>query len=125
MSNPLLNASEQAHIDAARSIQHSPGDYYTPIPAQTGNALEALTAFLERVDWNKVFIRAAIAMNAAGLLYVSSNFLIYARYFGFSSLAFVGQLLIGLFFLMTVWSTTDGLRIMIASIGMYILANSF
>lgn len=117
MSNPTLTPEERDYLGV--------GSLSPTNPVQSSNAMEALTAFLARVDWNKLFLRAAIALNAAGLLYVSSNFLIYARYFGFSSLAFVGQLLIGLFFLMTVWSTTDGLRIMIASIGMYILANSF
>lgn len=112
MSNPLLSASEQAHINAVRSYQQ-------------GSMANTVSTLLDRVDWNKLFIRAAIALNTAGFLYVSSTFLFYAHYFGFSSLAFLGQLLIGLFFLMTVWSTTDGLRIMMASIGMYILANSF
>lgn len=116
MSNPLLTASEQAHINAVRSYHH---------PSLDSTVSTTLSALLDRVDWNKLFIRAAIALNAAGFLYVLSTFLFYAHYFGFSALAFLGQLLIGLFFMATVLSTEDGLRIMMASIGMYILANSF
>ena len=115
MSNPLLSASEQAHINAVRSYHHPSLD----------STVSTLSALVDRVDWNKLFIRAAIALNAVGFLYVLSTFLFYAHYFGVSALAFLGQLMIGLFFLMTVWSTTDGLRVMMASIGMYILANSF
>jgi hypothetical protein len=115
MSNPLLTASEQAHINAVRSYHRGGLD----------STVSTLSALVDRVDWNKLFIRAAIALNAVGFLYVLSTFLFYAHYFGFSALAFLGQLMIGVFFLMTVWSTTDGLRVMIASIGMYILANSF
>ena len=115
MSNPLLSASEQAHINAVRSYHHTSLD----------STVSTLSALVDRVDWNKLFLRAAIALNAVGFLYVLSTFLFYAHYFGFSALAFLGQLMIGVFFLMTVWSTTDGLRVMMASIGMYILANSF
>lgn len=115
MSNPLLTASEQAHINAVRSHHRGGLD----------STVSTLSALVDRVDWNKLFLRAAIALNAAGFLYVLSTFLFYAHYFGVSALAFLGQLMIGVFFLMTVWSTTDGLRVMMASIGMYILANSF
>ncbi|OQW99207.1 MAG: hypothetical protein BWK73_50845 [Thiothrix lacustris] len=82
-------------------------------------------ALLDRVDWNKAFIRVAIAMNAVGVLYVGYVYSIYAAYFGVSALAFIGQFLIGLFFLNVVVSNTDGLQVMLASVGMFILANSF
>ena len=63
MSNPLLTASEQAHINAVRSYHHTSLD---------STVSTTLSALVDRVDWNKLFLRAAIAFNAVGLLYVSS-----------------------------------------------------
>jgi hypothetical protein len=87
--------------------------------------LSFTTPLLDRVDWNKAFIRVAIALNAVGMLYVGYVYGIYAAYFGVSALAFAGQFLIGLFFMACVASSTDGLQVMLASVGMFILANSF
>ena len=85
----------------------------------------SVSTLLDRVDWNKAFIRVAIALNGVGLLYVGYVYSIYAAYFGYSALAFIGQFLIGIFFLNVVVSNTDGLQVMLASVGMFILANSF
>ena len=83
------------------------------------------TAILDRVDWDKAFIRVAITLNAVGILYVGYVYSIYAAYFGYSALAFIGQFLIGIFFMNVVVSNPDGLQVMLASVGMFILANSF
>ena len=87
--------------------------------------VSSVTALLDRVDWNKAFIRVAIVLNAVGILYVGYVYSIYAAYFGYSALAFIGQFLIGIFFMNVVVSNPDGLQVMLASVGMFILANSF
>ena len=107
MTNPLLSSSENAALAALRS-----------------NGAAAL-ALLDRVDFNKLFIRVAIAMNAVGVLYVGYLYSLYVAYFGYSALAFIGQFLIGIFFMNVVVSNPDGLQVMLASVGMFILANSF
>ena len=115
MSNPLLSPAENAELAALRSNHTSALD----------STVSSVTALLDRVDWNKAFIRVAIALNAVGVLYVGYLYSLYVAYFGYSALAFIGQFLIGLFFLNVVVSNTDGLQVMLASVGMFILANSF
>lgn len=60
MSNPLLSASEQAHLDTVRSMPHSP-DEHTPTPQPT-NAMEAVTGFLARVDWSQMYDAGTLAI---------------------------------------------------------------
>ena len=115
MSNPLLSPSENAALAALRSNG----------AASLSHWKTETNALLDRVDWNKAFIRVAIGMNAVGILYVGYIYSAYIAYFGYSALAFIGQFLIGLFFLNVVVSNTDGLQVMLASVGMFILANSF
>jgi hypothetical protein len=115
MSNPLLSPAENAALTALRSNG----------AALLDSTVSSANALLDRVDWNKAFIRVAIVLNAVGVLYVGYVYSIYAAYFGVSALAFIGQFLIGLFFMACVVSSTDGLQVMLASIGMFILANSF
>ncbi|OQX15725.1 MAG: hypothetical protein BWK73_05820 [Thiothrix lacustris] len=122
MSNPLLTPQEQARIDTVRSYQHSPDTYPTPTAS---NAMEALTAFLARVDWNLVFQVTARVLVSIGMLFTAYQYLQYTLFFGAGALAFIGQFLIGVFFVAVVFMTSDDLHIMTAALGMYLLANSF
>ncbi len=115
MSNPLLSPTENAALAALRSNG----------AASLSHWKTETNALLDRVDWNKAFIRVAIGMNAVGILYVGYIYSAYIAYFGYSAIAFIGQLLIGVFFMACVVSNTSGLHVMLASIGMFVLANSF
>jgi hypothetical protein len=121
MSNPLLSLAEQAHLDTVRSYQHSPDTY----PTTTANAMGALTAFLARVDWNLVFQVTARVLVSIGLLITVYQYFQYTLFFGAGALAFIGQFLIGVFFAAVVFYSNEGLPIITAAAGMYLLTSSF
>ncbi len=88
MSNSLLSASEQAHLDTVRSIPHSP-DEHTPTPQPT-NAMEAVTGFLARADYHAAFIRAVQWLALAGIGFAVFKLVaIWDIYPGFAFLPFL------------------------------------
>ena len=109
--NPLLTPSEQAHIDAVRALQHSPDGYRAH--------------WLARIDWMRVFIVTARLLVSIGLLITAYQYFQYAMFFGAGAVAFIGQFLIGVFFAVVVFYTRDGLQILTAAAGMYLLTGSF
>lgn len=116
--NPLLTPQEQAHIDSVRALRSN--SHPTP-----SNAIEALTAFLARVDWNRVFIITARVLVSIGLLITAYQYFQYTLFFGAGALAFIGQFLIGVFFAAVVLYSREGLPIITAAAGMYLLTSSF
>lgn len=106
MSNPLLTPQEQAHIDTICSHQDA-------------------TNALERIDWQRVFIVTARLLVSIGMLFTAYQYFQYALFFGAGALVFIGQFLIGAFFAASVFYSRDGLQIMTAALGMYLLTNSF
>ena len=123
MSNPLLSASEQAHLDTVRSRPHDFDNH--PPTLQPATAMEALTGFLARVDWNAVFLATAKTLSLAAIAYLTYRYTGYFQAFGAGAIALIGQFLIGLFFLYSVLSGSDGKIILLSSLGMYLLVNSF
>lgn len=78
MSNPLLSASEQAHINAVRSIQHAPDDPATagsPIDWHAlGNMIPWIAALLAWAMWALfLLIPTAFGLHYAGLFPAASN----------------------------------------------------
>jgi hypothetical protein len=107
-------------------------DYYggmtldgTPTAGQPTNAWEALQGFLARVDWNTLFIRVARLLSAAALAFLTWQYSNYFQVFGVGAMAFIGQFAIGLFFMVSIMTSTNGLQILTASLGMYLLISSF
>jgi hypothetical protein len=95
MNNPLLNPSEQAHIDSIRAIQHSPD---MPATGQPTNAWEAFTAFLAKVDYGRVFrvLSGFIGLVAVG--YLTYVLKVYIELDGLGALGSIGHYVMGLFF---------------------------
>jgi hypothetical protein len=87
--------------------------------------MEALTAFLARVDWNLVFQVTASVLVSIGLLITAYQYFQYTMFFGTGALVFIGQFLIGVFFAAVVFYSNDGLSIITAVAGMYLLTSSF
>lgn len=77
------------------------------------------------IDWNLVFITVARFMNAVAMGFVTFQFGRYFQYFGLEAIAFIGQYLIGCFFLYAVLTSEDGVKLLSGSFGMYLLLNSF
>lgn len=119
MSNPLLSPQEQAHIDTVRRYQHSPDVH------GMDSTVSSLPAILGRIDWERVFIITARVLVSIGMLFTAYQYFQYTMFFGAGALAFIGQFLIGAFFVAVVFYTRDGLQILTAAAGMYLLANSF
>lgn len=117
--NPLLTPQEQAHIASVRTLQHSPDTH------GMDSTVSSLPAILGRIDWERVFILTARVLVSIGMLFTAYQYLQYSLFFGAGALAFIGQFLIGAFFVAVVFYTRDGLQILTAAAGMYLLANSF
>lgn len=79
----------------------------------------------ERIDWQQVFVFTARSMAAAAVAYLAFQFARYFQYFGVGALAMSGQFAISLFFLAVILNHTDGLRILTAALGLFLLVNSF
>jgi len=119
MSNPLLTPREQAHVASVRALQHSPDN------RGMNSTVSSLIAILGRVDWMRVFIVTARVLVSIGLLITAYQYFQYTVFFGAGALAFIGQFLIGVFFAAVVFYTRDGLQIITAAAGMYLLTSSF
>jgi hypothetical protein len=93
MTNPLLNPSEQAHIDRIRAIQHSPDDHYPTLPAgQPTNAWEALRGFLAQADYHKVFLKVVLILVLASFVFASFKLAaIYGEHHGLAFLSFLNM----------------------------------
>ncbi|UOG93177.1 MAG: hypothetical protein L3K52_05445 [Candidatus Thiothrix sulfatifontis] len=117
--NPLLTPQEQAHVASVRALQHSPDAH------GMDSTVSSLTAILGRIDWERVFIITARVLVSIGMLFTAYQYFHYALFFGAGALAFIGQFLIGAFFVAVVFYTRDGVSIMTAAAGMFLLANSF
>lgn len=72
-----------------------------------------------------VFVISARTLVSIGMLFAAYQYFQYTLFFGAGALAFIGQFLIGAFFVAVVFLTRDGLPIMTAALGMYLLVNSF
>lgn len=80
---------------------------------------------IDRINWQKVFIWTARALLAVALAAITYQYANYFSVFGIGALAFAGQFLIGLFFMLSSMYSRDGLQIITAAFGMYLLINSF
>jgi hypothetical protein len=97
----------------------------TPTAGRPTNAWEALQGFLARVDWNTLFIRVARILSAAALAFLTWQYSNYFQVFGVGAMAFIGQFAIGLFFMASIMNSTNGLQILTAALGLYLLISSF
>lgn len=104
--------------------------------AKSADGLDALNAYyssmgqpegnwLARVDWNLVFVVVARFMSAVAMAFVTFQFGRYFQHFGPEAIAFIGQYLIGCFFLYAVLTSEDSVKLLSGSFGMYLLLNSF
>lgn len=125
--NPLLTPQQNAELTALRnanagSVSHWKTETdYTP----TKGGLSDLAHWLARIDWMRVFIVTARVLVSIGLLITAYQYFQYTLFFGAGALAFIGQFLIGVFFAVVVFYTRDGLQIITAAAGMYLLTSSF
>ena len=87
--------------------------------------LKHVADFAVRVDWQQVFVVTARLLVSIGLLITAYQYFQYTLFFGAGALAFIGQFLIGVFFAAVVFYTRDGLQIITAAAGMYLLISSF
>lgn len=87
--------------------------------------MSAAATYLSRIDWQQVFVFTARSMAAAAVAYLTYRYGVYFRYFGAGALAMSGQFAIGVFFLAVILNNTDGLRILTAALGLFLLFNSF
>ncbi|MEB4591230.1 hypothetical protein VSS37_09600 [Candidatus Thiothrix sp. Deng01] len=94
-------------------------------PPAGGGLMSAAATYLSRIDWQQVFVFAARSMAAAAVAYLTFQFARYFQYFGVGALAMSGQFAISLFFLAVILNHTDGLRILTAALGLFLLVNSF
>jgi hypothetical protein len=91
----------------------------------TGGRLTALGNALSRIDWQRVFIFTARTIAVVFFAFLTYQYSQYFAAFGISALAFTGQFAIGIFFLVAILQSTNGLQILTAAFGMYLLVNSF
>ena len=125
----IAEDSELHHRLAFKWLNNIP---LTPEEKRRDDAMwEAISTYYQgggkqsRVDWQKVFIWTARALLAVALAAIAIQYATYFSVFGTGALAFAGQFLIGLFFMLSSMYSRDGLQILTAAIGMYLLVNSF
>jgi hypothetical protein len=104
-------------------------DYYYAMDKAAGvepdTQFKALKGFLARIDWHKVFIRVARVLSAVAMAFLVWQYVNYFQVFGSSAIALVGQFAIGTFFMASIMNSTNGLQILTASLGLYLLISSF
>ncbi|EIJ35726.1 hypothetical protein [Thiothrix nivea] len=83
------------------------------------------SSLLARVDWQKVFIVTARALAVLAVGALTFQYSKYFAAFGAGAIAFMGQFTMGIFFLVAILQSTNGLQIMTAALGLYLLVNSF
>jgi hypothetical protein len=81
--------------------------------------------WLIRWDWHKAFIRVARLLSAVAMAFLAWQYVNYFQVFGSSAIALVGQFAIGTFFMASIMNSTNGLQILTASLGLYLLISSF
>ncbi len=112
MTNPLLTAEEQAQIDALRGVGF-------PMLKQR---------WIDRVDWTKWFIRAALILNSIALLYLATLYCIQVTYIGFiANISSLGLLLMGWYFFRCILTASDddGINVLLLSAAMYALTTIY
>ena len=112
MTNPLLNPEEQAQIDTLRGVGFQP----------------LKQRWIDRVDWTKWFIRAALILNSIALLYLATLYVIQVMYIGFiATVSSLGLFLMGWYFFRCILTASDddSLNVLLLSAAMYALTTIY
>lgn len=92
---------------------------------QLGGRLATLGNALSSIDWQRVFRITATVLSIAAVGLLTFQYANYISVFGAGALSMIGQFAIGLFFMFSVMNASNGLHIMTAATGLYLLVNSF
>ena len=89
------------------------------------NRFTLMDGFLNAVNSGKAFTVAAMVLNSVAFIYLCNSLIVYLQAFGWLAIAMIGQFLIGVYFILTVYISDSDLSIILSSVGMFILVNSF